>query len=187
MSRGLSGEGDTRTQGGSVQPTDAVAFRNPFPDAVPKAPLLRWVASNIVRLTLYLALASLSIAGYAVLAENAGSATLLGPSVIYFLCGAAFGIPGSIGWLLAVASFPPEWSMRRRRAMAVAMSPLIQLIWLVELVSWGYGSQPPSSAYSFPLVPRSSFGSENGGHHHPGRRRMGESRSRHRSCPCGQM
>jgi hypothetical protein len=81
----LSGEGDTRTQGGSVQPTDAVAFRNPFPGAVPKAPLLRWVASNIVRLTLYLALASLSIAGYAVLAENAGSATLLGPSVIYFL------------------------------------------------------------------------------------------------------
>jgi cytochrome b561 len=91
-----------------VQPSDAVASQNPSLDAVPKEPLIRWVASNIVRLTLYLALASLSIAGYAVLAENAGLATLLGLSVIYFLYGAAFGIPGTIGWLLAVAFFPPE-------------------------------------------------------------------------------
>jgi len=122
-----------------VQPSDAVASRNPSLDAVPKEPFLRWVASNIVRLTVYLALASFSIAVYAVLKEDGGPATLLGLSVLYFLYGAVFGIPGTIGWLLAVAFFPPEWSMRRRRAMAVAMSPLIQLIWLVELVTWGYG------------------------------------------------
>ena len=121
-----------------MQPSDAVALGNPPADAVPKEALLRWLASNIVRLTLYLALASFGIAAYAVLADDAGPATLLGLSMIYFLYGGYLGIPGTIVWLLSVAFFPPEWSTRRRRAMAVAMCPLFQLFWLVELVSWGY-------------------------------------------------
>jgi hypothetical protein len=98
-------------------PSDAVALRNPPLDDVPKEPLLRWFALNALRLTVYLALASFSIALYAVLKEDGGPATLLGLSVIYFLYGAAFGIPGTIGWLSAVGFFPPEWSVRRRRAM----------------------------------------------------------------------
>lgn len=118
--------------------SDAVAPRNPLLDDVPKEPLLRWFALNVLRLTVYLALASSSIAVYAVLKEDGGPASLLGLAVLYFLYGASFGIPGTIVWLLCVALFPPEWSTRRRRAMAAAISPLIQVIWLVELVSSGY-------------------------------------------------
>jgi hypothetical protein len=59
-------------------------------------------------------------------------------AVLYFLYGGYFGVPGTLVWLLVVAQLPPEWSPIRRRVVALAISPVIQVIWLVWLYSWGY-------------------------------------------------
>ena len=61
-----------------------------------------------------------------------------GLTVYFAFVGGFLGIPGAIGWLLIVASLPPEWSTLRRRAVAVALSPLIQVTLLVFLFSRGY-------------------------------------------------
>ena len=107
---------------------------------VPKEPLLRWLGVNVIRLTLYLALASLVVASTALFTGDA----LFGDDVfeeatVLFLAGLV-GIPGTCVWLLLVAKIPPGWSTIRRRALAVAMSPIIQIFWLVAFISWGaYG------------------------------------------------
>lgn len=71
-------------------------------------------------------------------AEEGGPETLLGLTVIIFLYGGSFGIPGTIVWLVTVANLPPEWSTFRRRAFALAISPVVQVLWLVQLLAWGY-------------------------------------------------
>lgn len=120
-----------------MRPTEA---STPFAlrvDEVPKEPLLRWLAINVARLVVYLALASIAAALYSVL-EAEGPDPLLGLAALYFLYGGYFGVPGSIVWLLVLAMLPPEWSALRRRVVAVAASPIIQIIWLLWLLSWGY-------------------------------------------------
>jgi MFS family permease len=118
--------------------SDAAALSTRVGDDDPKEPLRRWMDSNVFRLVIYLALASFAAAVSSVIADDAGPTTLLGLTVIYFLYGGVFGIPGTIVWLLVVAIVPPEWSTLRRRAVALAISPAIQVIWLVSLLSWGY-------------------------------------------------
>jgi hypothetical protein len=61
-----------------------------------------------VRREAEVALASFAAAASSVIADDAGPATLLGLTVIYFLYGAVFGIPGTIVWMLVVAILPPE-------------------------------------------------------------------------------
>ena len=61
-----------------------------------------------------------------------------GLTVYFAFVGGFLGIPGAIGWLLIVASLPPEWSTLRRRAVALALSPLIQVTLLVFFFSSGY-------------------------------------------------
>lgn len=118
--------------------SDAAALSTSVVDDSPKEPFLRWLGINVFRLVIYLALASFAASSSSVLADDAGPATLLGLTVIYFLYGAVFGIPGTIVWLLVVAILPPEWPTLRRRAVALAISPVIQLVWLASLLSWGY-------------------------------------------------
>jgi hypothetical protein len=60
---------------------------------------------------------------------------LLFETVLFFLVGGLYGIPGTLLWLLLVAAFPPEWSTLRRRAAALTMSPIIQVIWLTWFIS----------------------------------------------------
>jgi hypothetical protein len=118
--------------------SDAAPLSTTVADDTPKEPLLRWLATNVARLAIYLALASSGMAVYSLLAEDGGPETVVGLTVIYFLYGGYFGIPGTIVWLVAVANLPPEWSTFRRRACALAISPIIQVLWLVWLLSWGY-------------------------------------------------
>jgi hypothetical protein len=121
-----------------VQQSDAAAISVLLSEDLPKEPLLRWFAINVARLTIYLAVASFAVALVSVIGAD-GPESLLGLTVVYFLYGGYFGIPGTIVWLLSVSFFPPEWSMFRRRTTAMAVSPVIQVIWLVWLLSWGYG------------------------------------------------
>jgi hypothetical protein len=118
--------------------SDAAALSTRVVDDDPKEPLLRWMGINVFRLVIYVALASFAVAVSSVIADDAGPTTLLGLTVISFLYGGVFGIPGTIVWLLVVAIVPPEWSTLRRRAVALAISPVIQVIWLASLLSWGY-------------------------------------------------
>ncbi|MGH2681471.1 MAG: hypothetical protein ACRDG8_13520 [Actinomycetota bacterium] len=122
-----------------MQPSEASALRNaPLVD-VPKEPLLRWFARNVLRLTVYLAVASFATALFSLLrTEGSDPLGIPGLAGIYFLYGGYFGVPGTLVWLLVVVLLPPEWSPLRRRAVALAMSPIIQVIWLVWLYSWGY-------------------------------------------------
>jgi hypothetical protein len=123
-----------------VEPSEAVALRHPPRDEVPKEPLLRWFGINVLRLTVYLALASFGVELVGVLTEVAPAAPtardiLLFETVLFFLVGGLYGIPGTLLWLLLVAALPPEWSTLRRRAAALTMSPIIQVIWLTWFIS----------------------------------------------------
>ena len=123
-----------------VQPFEASAVRDaPLVEVdVPKEPLLRWFARNVLRLTVYLAVASFAAAVFSLLTDGSDPLGIPGLAVIYFLYGGYFGVPGTLVWLIVVALLPPEWSSLRRRAVALAVSPVIQVIWLVWLYSWGY-------------------------------------------------
>ena len=108
------------------------------PHSATREPLLGWLARNVLRLAIYLLAASLAAALYSVAADETGSLAVPGLTVYFAFVGGFLGIPGAIGWLLIVAALPPEWSTLRRRAVAVALSPLIQVTLLVFLFSRGY-------------------------------------------------
>ncbi len=92
-----------------------------------------------MRLTVYLAVASFTAAVFSLLTTDGSDPLgIPGLAVLYFLYGGYFGVPGTLVWLLVVAQLPPEWSPIRRRVVALAISPVIQVIWLVWLYSWGY-------------------------------------------------
>ena len=61
-----------------------------------------------------------------------------GLAVIYSLYGGYVGTPGTLVWLMVVAMLPPEWSTLRRRAVALVVTPIIEVIWLAWLLSWEY-------------------------------------------------
>lgn len=117
--------------------TDPAALSTRAADDTPKEPLLRWLGINVLRLVIYLGAASFAASVFYVLTSE-GPDPLLGLAVIYFLYGGYLGIPGTLVWLLVVAMLPPEWSKLRRRTVAVAMSPIIQVILLAWLLSWRY-------------------------------------------------
>jgi hypothetical protein len=108
------------------------------PHSTSREPILGWLARNVFRLVVYLLAASLATALYSVVADETGSFVLPGLTVYYAFVGGFLGIPGAFGWLLIVASLPPEWSTLRRRAVALALSPLIQVFLLGILLSHGY-------------------------------------------------
>ena len=108
------------------------------PHSATREPLFGWLARNVFRLAIYLLAASLAAALYWVAADETGSLVVPGLTVYFAFVGGFLGIPGAIGWLLIVGSLPPEWSPLRRRAVALALSPLIQVILFVFLLSRGY-------------------------------------------------
>ena len=79
-----------------------------------REPLLGWLARNVFRLAIYLLAASLAAALYSVAADDTGLLAVPGLTVYFAFVGGFLGIPGAIGWLLIVASLPPEWSALRR-------------------------------------------------------------------------
>jgi hypothetical protein len=121
-----------------MQPSEVVALgQGSRSGEVPKESLLRWLGVNVMRLTLYLALVSFVVATATLLTGDA----LFGDdpfeeAAVLFLAGLV-GIPGTCVWLLLVAMMPPGWSTIRRYALAVAMSPIIQIVWLMAFISWG--------------------------------------------------
>ena len=105
-------------------------------DEVPLEPFLRWVGSNVVRLSIYLAAASVGTA--AVLTSDFLPYTweeVLATAGYTFLAGGILGIPGTVLWLVLTSQLPPEWSARDRRVVAALASPLIQIILLGVFLS----------------------------------------------------
>jgi hypothetical protein len=120
-----------------VQQSDSAALSILLGEDLPREPLLRWLGSNVLRLIFYLGAASFAAAVFSVLTSE-GPDPLLGLAIIYLMYGGYLGIPGTLVWLLVVAMLPPEWSKLRRRTVALAMSPIIQVILLAWLLSWRY-------------------------------------------------
>ena len=103
------------------------------------------VGTNVLRLTIYLAAASVGTA--AVLTSGFSPYTweeVVATAGFTFLAGALFGIPGTILWLVLVSTMPPEWPARQRRGFAALASPLIQVILLMLFLS--------GHAYSLALI-----------------------------------
>lgn len=92
--------------------------------------MVRW---NAGRLTIYLAVTSICLGVLERVVPT--DAARLG-ALAFFFAGGAGGIPGTAVWLVVVSLLPPEWSVGRRRGIALATSPLIQVFWLTVFVSW---------------------------------------------------
>jgi hypothetical protein len=125
--------------------SDAASLSTVRTDDAPKEPLLRWLAINVLRLALYLAVASfVSAIGYGLLqSADLRSGEALFWTSLFFIVGGLLGIPGAVLWLSIVASLPTEWSSGRRRAFALATSPLIQFILLIASMA-----DPNAAAFS---------------------------------------
>jgi hypothetical protein len=116
--------------------SDAPPLTTTRADETPKEPLLRWVGINVLRLTTYLAAASVGTA--AVLVSGFAPDTweeVVATAGYTFLAGGVLGIPGTIVWLLLVSQLPPEWSARDRRVFALIASPSIQIVLLSLFLS----------------------------------------------------
>jgi hypothetical protein len=114
------------------------AASTPEADEVPLEPFLRWVGANVLRLTTYLAVASVCTA--AVLTSDfrpSSREEVVATAGYTFLAGGVLGIPGTILWLVLVSQLPPEWSVRDRRVVAALASPLIQIVILGVFLSTG--------------------------------------------------
>jgi hypothetical protein len=108
----------------------------PAADEVPKEPFLRWAGINVLRLTIYLAAASVGTAAVLVSGfESDRWEEVVATAGYTFLAGGLLGIPGTIVWLLLVSRLPPEWSARVRRLFAFIASPSIQVVLLGLLLS----------------------------------------------------
>jgi hypothetical protein len=119
---------------------ETVASAEPIrPHNVPREPLLAWLARNVLRLTVYLLVASFVLPLYSIVTDGgADGLDYVGLGTLYTLYGGVYGLPGTAAWLMILAYLPPEWSTFRRRALALALSPLIQVFWLAFFVSIGY-------------------------------------------------
>jgi hypothetical protein len=123
-----------------MQRTGSTAELPPPPNAHPREPFLRWFGGNVMRLAVYLGIVSVALGVLLVVGDgfieafDAGS----GMAVVLFLSGALYGIPGTTVWLLIVSRLPSEWSITKRRLVALAATPLIQIFWLVVFVLVGW-------------------------------------------------
>ena len=111
-------------------------------DLEPKEPVLPWVVGNVARLAVYLAFASfISAVGYGLLDPPRDffgvlfDVEILWWAYTFFIIGALAGVPGTILWLMALASLPPELPAKQRRILAIATSLLIQIVLLGVFLS----------------------------------------------------
>ena len=108
-------------------------MEQPIQTRTPKEPLVDWVLENLYRLFAYLFVASLLIAALFTFGSDDSFATWFGA---FFFVGGVYGIPGLVVWLVITANLPPEWSRLRRRVIAVATGPIIQILilrWLIQM------------------------------------------------------
>jgi hypothetical protein len=96
-------------------------------------PIRGWLLVNVARLAIYLACASFASAvTFAIDPSGGVGATgilLLTPYL--FGIAAFFGLPGTVVWLWIVAHLSPEWSVVKRRLIAMATGPLIGIAWIL--------------------------------------------------------
>jgi hypothetical protein len=109
-------------------------MEQPIQTQAPKEPLVGWVLENLYRLFAYLFVASLLIAALFTFGNADSFATGVGA---FFVVGGVYGIPGLILWLTITANLPPEWPRLRRRMIAVATGPIIQILILRWLILMG--------------------------------------------------
>jgi hypothetical protein len=109
-------------------------------DVPPREPFLRWLGTNVIRLAVYLGIVSVVLGSMTVLTDpsSTGVGGAAGSAAVFFLVGGLSGIPGTTVWLLIVSMLPTEWSSERRRLVALATTPLIQIVLLLAFLEWGF-------------------------------------------------
>lgn len=110
-------------------------------------PIRGWLLVNVARLAIYLACASFASAVvFAIDPDGGVEATGIIVLTPYLFGIAAFvGLPGTVVWLWIVAHLSPEWSVLKRRVIAMATGPLIGIAWI-----FFFGQDP--DAYVLALV-----------------------------------
>jgi hypothetical protein len=103
----------------------------------PLEPAVPWILTNLVRLTIYLAIASLVSGAVFAISDEPDRLvqTILGNFLLLFLSGGSLCLPGLGIWLLILASLLPRSPRARQRPLAVATAPLIGAFWLIFFLS----------------------------------------------------
>jgi hypothetical protein len=100
-------------------------------------PLLPWLWQNVLRLAVYLLIASIVSAVLFVISDpafEAGDVVFL--TLALFAGGGLYCLPGTAIWLLILSRLSPDVPIRRRKAIAILTAPpLVGLVWIVLLLS----------------------------------------------------
>lgn len=100
-------------------------------------PLLPWLWQNVLRLAVYLLIASIASAVLFVIPDpgfDAGDVVFL--TLALFAGGSLYCLTGTVIWLLALSRPSPDLPIRRRKFAAILTAPpLIGLIWIIILWS----------------------------------------------------
>jgi hypothetical protein len=101
-------------------------------------PLLPWLWQNVLRLAVYLLIASIVSALFFVVADpafEAGDVVFL--TLALFAGGGLYCLPGTVIWLLVLSRLSLDLPIRRRKFAAILTAPpLIGLVWIVVLWSF---------------------------------------------------
>jgi hypothetical protein len=100
-------------------------------------PLLPWLWQNVLRLAVYLLIASSVSAVLFAVADHAfeaGDVVVL--TLALFAGGGLYCLPGTAIWLGILSRLSPEVPIRRRKVIAILIAPLlVGLVWIVLLWS----------------------------------------------------
>lgn len=100
-------------------------------------PLVPWLWQNVLRLAVYLLIASIVSAVLFVVPEpafEAGDVVFL--TVGLFAGGGLYSLPGAAIWLVILSHVSPDVPIRRRKVIATLSAPLlVGLVWIVLLGS----------------------------------------------------
>jgi hypothetical protein len=100
-------------------------------------PLVPWLWQNVLRLAVYLLIASIVSAVLFVVPEPAfvaGDVVFL--TIGLFAGGGLYCLPGAAIWLVILSRVSPDVPIRRRKVIAILTAPpLVGLVWIVLLWS----------------------------------------------------
>jgi hypothetical protein len=98
-------------------------------------PLLPWIWMNVVRLAVYLLIASIVSAVLFVVPDpafEAGDVVFL--TLALFAGGGLYCLPGTAIWLVILSRLSPDVPIRCRKVIAILTAPLlVGLVWIVVL------------------------------------------------------
>jgi hypothetical protein len=100
-------------------------------------PLLPWLWQNVLRLAVYLLIASIVSAVLFVVPDPAFEAgDVVSLTLALFAGGGLYCLPGAAIWLVILSRLSPDVPIRRRKVIAIlTAAPLVGLVWIVVLWS----------------------------------------------------